>query len=176
MPGLERFGSRNRRDTITSRFRLRDYDYSAPGLYVITVCAQDRICRFGQVINDVMELNEPGRMAADRWTDLGTTYPDVSVEHYVVMPNHVHAIVSIGFDSPDADERTSLPDVLHWYKSTTTNLYIKGVKTQGWPRFHGRLWQKGFHDHIIRNEREFDRLWSYIDANPANWKRDTFFS
>ena len=172
---MERFGSRNRRDAITSRFRLRDYDYSSPGLYFVTICAQDRACRFGFIDDAVMNLNDAGRMASNRWFEVSTAFPDVSVEQQVVMPNHIHAIIGIALDSPDAEWRTPLPNVMQWYKSTTTNLYIKGVKAHGWPRFDGRLWQKGYHDHIIRNERELDRLWSYIDANPANWERDTFF-
>lgn len=172
---MERFGSRNRRDAITSRFRLREYDYSTPGLYFVTICTQDRMCHFGQVANDVMVLNEPGVMVCDRWSELSSAFPDVAIEHHVVMPNHVHAIIGIGLDAPDADVRTALPDVLHWYKSTTTTLYIKGVEAQAWPRFDGRLWQRGYHDHIIRDDRELNRLWSYIDANPSNWERDTFF-
>jgi putative transposase len=173
--GMERFGSRNRRDAITSRFRLRDYDYSTPGLYFVTICAQDRLFRFGHVVNDVMVLNEPGVMLSDRWSEVTSAFADVTVEHHVVMPNHVHAIIGIGLEAPAAIDRTPLPDVLHWYKSMTTTLYIQGVKAMGWPRFNGRLWQKGYHDHIIRNERAFDRFWDYIDANPAQLERDAFF-
>lgn len=176
MPGMERFGSRNRRDAITSRFRLRDYDYSTPGLYFVTICTQDRMCRFGHVADGSMVLNEPGEMVSGRWSDVSSAFGDVSIEHSVVMPNHVHAIIGIGLETPQADVRTPLPDILHWYKSSTTTLYIKGVKAQTWPRFERRLWQQGYHERIIRSERELDRLWAYIDANPAQWERDTYFT
>ncbi len=116
---MERFGSRNRRDAITSRFRLRDYDYSTPGLYFITICTQDRVCRFGRVANDVMILNEPGQMATDCWLDVSSAFRDVSIEHHLVMPNHVHAIIGIGIESTGTwRDIRRCPDVLHWYKST----------------------------------------------------------
>jgi putative transposase len=122
-----------------------------------------------------MVLSPAGSMVSNQWSALASAFPDVTIEHQIVMPNHVHAIVGLGLDVREAAERTSLPVAMHWYKSTTTNLYIKGVHAGGWPRFDGHLWQPGYHDHIVRTERELDRLWSYIDSNPAQWQRDAFF-
>src|SRR5690606_9465230 len=133
MPGMVRFGSRNQRDAITSRFRLRDYDYSTPGLYFVTICTQDRECRFGHVVVGLMMPSESGRMVSDQWSNLTSAFSDVSIEHLVVMPNHVHAIVGIGLETPEADVRTPLSDAMHWYKSMTTTLCIKGVKSCEWP-------------------------------------------
>jgi putative transposase len=168
------FGTRNRRDAITSRFRLRNYDYSTPGLYFVTVCTEGRVTRFGRVVDDVMIPNDPGQMVSDLWFELSIGFPGVMVDAWVTMPNHVHALIGIGLEQPEVLERPTLPDVMHWYKSKSTNLYIKGVKTAGWPRFDRRLWQPGYHEHIVRDDRDLDRIRDYIEGNPANWQEDVF--
>ena len=69
--------------------------------------------------------------------------------------------------------RMSLSDVVHRFKSLTTARYRDGVKQQGWPRFDGRFWQRNYHEHIVRDAAELDRIRRYIAQNPANWARDT---
>lgn len=170
------YGSRNRRDAISSRFRLRGYDYSTPGLYFVTICTEGRIHRFGSVVNDEMLLNDPGRTVSGLWDELPSVFPDVSVDARVTMPNHVHAIICIGLNLPENATHSSLLAIAHWYKPKSTGLYIKGVKTAGWPRFDGRLWQPGYHEHIVRDDRDLERIREYIAGNPANWQKDGFYS
>ncbi len=111
------------------------------------------------------------------------------------MPNHLHGIVLLGARVPNdvgesrhasaaegdhtgsplpADDcgKPSLADVVGWFKTMTTNDYIRGVKTDGWPPFSGRLWQRSYHEHIIRNDRAFDRIRAYIANNPSRWADD----
>lgn len=108
------------------------------------------------------------------WSEMPRSFLGVTIDSKVVMPNHVHILVGIGTREQDPVELSSLIDVIHWYKSLTTTRYIQGVKQHGWPRFDGRLWQQGFHDHIVRNDRELDIIREYIEQNPARWKDDTW--
>jgi putative transposase len=73
--------------------RLKGYDYSQPGAYFITICAVGRLCLFGDVVNDAMVLNELGVTVDDCWRDLPTHYPHVSLDAFVIMPNHIHMII-----------------------------------------------------------------------------------
>ena len=115
-------------------------------------------------------------MVNDLWIQLPESYLGVSLECYVTMPNHIHALVGIGLNSTDPLDSTSLIDVIHWYKSLSTTHYIQGVKQDGWARFQGRLWQERFHDHIVRNETELNRIREYIENNPRLWNEDTYFN
>jgi len=166
-------GSRNRRNGTTSRFRLRDYDYTTPGMYFITICTENRVHRFGEVVDNQMKLSPAGKMVSARWSELPTVFTDVMIDISVTMPNHVHAIIGIGISTPDAPQ-VSLAEVVHWYKSTTTTSYIRGVHSKGWPRFEGRIWQTGYHDHIVRSARDLNRIREYVESNPALWRRDVF--
>jgi len=65
-----------------------------------------------------------------------------------------------------------LPQIVQWFKTMTTNAYVRGVKTQGWPQFEGRLWQRGYYEHIIRSDDEYGRIGEYIVRNPAQWASD----
>lgn len=173
---MDRFGTRNRRDHVTSRLRLRGYDYSSPGYYFITICCENRTRFLGDVRDNAIILNEPGEMVHRTWTDLPGELRGITIDSFVTMPNHVHALVGVGVRLTDPDKRSSLIDIVHWYKSLTTTFYIKGVRESGWPRFDGRLWQDRFHDHIVRNEQELDVIRNYIATNPERWEEDTFYS
>ena len=68
-----------------------------------------------------------------------------------------------------------LQEVMDWYKTMTTNEYIRGVKAGIFPPFQKKIWQRGYYDHIIRNERDYLNIWTYIDQNPARWGGDEYF-
>ncbi|HLP48379.1 MAG TPA: transposase [Candidatus Kapabacteria bacterium] len=63
--------------------------------------------------------------------------------------------------------------ILRWFKTMSTNEYIKGVKQSGWPPFNGKLWQRNYYEHIIRNENELLQIREYVANNPANWEIDS---
>ena len=171
-----RFNSRNRRDGVTSRLRLRDYDYASPGYYFVTMVCHDRAMYFGTIRGGQMEYSAAGKAVDAMWNDVPATLLGVTIDCQVVMPNHVHVLVGIGVELSDPEERASLKELIHWYKSITTTQVIKGVKELGWPRFDRHLWQSGFHDRIVRNERELETLRRYIATNPELWDEDTFYS
>ena len=167
--------------------RLSGYDYSQGGWYFVTICVQDRMCMFGNIVNEQMRLNNAGLMIKTWWQKVGSKFPSVQTDKYVVMPNHFHGIINIvgaaprGRPIPDNNNNASgqphriapaLGDILNWFKTMTTNKYICRVKQNGWPPFPGRLWQRNYYEHIIRNEKELNHIRQYIAENPVNWRTD----
>ncbi len=139
--------------------RLKQYDYASPNYYFVTICTRDMVCRFGRP----GDLNQRGRIAEQGLLEIEKHFPKVKVDKYVVMPNHVHAIIVLqGSD-------TNLSTVIGQYKSFVSR------------RIHltepgHRVWQTSYHDHVVRDQKEYEQIWLYIDANPANWKKDCFFA
>ena len=158
--------------------RLRDYDYSQPGAYFVTLCVEHRLPLLGSIHEGQMHLSPPGEMVATVWTNLEKYYR-VGVDEFVVMPNHIHGIVVLsGHTGEDRDGATvptpalSLSTVMQRFKTFTAHQYGKGVEVQGWPRYPKRLWQHRFHEHVIRNERELAAIREYIVNNPRQWHVD----
>jgi len=172
--------------------RLVDYDYAQSGAYFVTVCAEDHTCLFGDVVSAEMRLNDAGRMIQTAWDELPDHYPGVETDAFVVMPNHIHAIIVLSPDSVGAGPRAcpdqngqprgvaptegrralSLGDVVQRFKSLTTKRYADGVRQHGWRAFPGRLWQRNYFEHIIRNDHSLDQIRLYIASNPASWALD----
>jgi REP element-mobilizing transposase RayT len=170
--------------------RLPAYDYAQPGTYFVTICTQNRECVFGEIVQGQMVLNARGQMVESFWRQLPQHYPRVEVGAFVVMPNHVHGIIVLVGAGPCACPEhpgrprvdsgqsqgiaptMSLPDVVHRFKSLTTAKYRRGVLVDGWQPFLGRLWQRNYYEHIIRDEEELNRVRQYIADNPARWQQD----
>jgi len=144
----------------------------------VTICTQDRQHVFGEVVDGEMRLNDAGRMALSEWEALPRRFPTIDLDAFVIMPNHVHGIIVITQTpigaTTGATTRVAptVGDVVGAFKSITTVLYTRGVKQSGWPPFVGRLWQRNDYEHIIRDERESERIREYILNNPANWATD----
>ncbi|MGD9930755.1 MAG: transposase [Mangrovibacterium sp.] len=185
----------NRNHNFRNRksIRLKGYDYSKAGLYFITLCAQNRECLFGNIDDNEMILNDAGRMVEKWYVELENKYPNIRCHEMVVMPNHFHCIVEITDTRviPDAHAGAPLrgrpenqygPDnkkynptighIMDWFKTMTTNEYIRGVKTEGWKRFDQKLWQRNYWEHIIRKDGSYERIAEYIGQNPSKWKDD----
>ena len=170
--------------------RLKDYDYSQSGAYFVTICAQNRICLFGTLVDGTVQLNDAGQMVEHWWFELNRKFPAVETDEFVVMPNHCHGIVLItdsivGADlrvgpAPKAGQgahtgaplRPHLSTVIQWLKTMTTNEYVRGVKTGAWAPFNRRLWQRNYYEHVIRSEESLNRIRQYILDNPARWEFD----
>lgn len=168
---------RHSREGVTSRLRLRGHDYSEPSAYLVTICAEQRTCRFGEIRDEQTILNGAGQVILQRWNELPDRFPNVELDAVVLMPNHLHAVIFINGDplAHEFDPRAGLSRVIQAFKSLSTVDYSRGVKLLGWPRYTKRLWQEGFHDHIVRSDRELDRVREYIEANPSDWPRDEMF-
>jgi len=162
------------------RLRLKNYDYSTHGYYFVTLCTENRDCLFGDIVNKIMVLNPAGNMIQSVWEGLSNLYPSVKVDSLIIMANHIHAVLVIEnhlkannkTGSFNLSSNLSLPTLMRNIKSYTTTLYIKGVKTENWLAFQNRLWQRSYHEHIIRNDRNLERIRQYIEDNPLKWDLD----
>ncbi|MFH1321207.1 MAG: hypothetical protein ABII90_11225 [Bacteroidota bacterium] len=182
--------------------RLKGYDYSQAGLYFITICCQDRECRFGEIENDEKILNDAGKIANECWIEIPKHFPNSVLHEHIVMPNHVHGIIELTNDAnvgtrhgvslhnTDTPVGTShgmsqlqqQPNTNQFGKpisgsvSVIINQYKSSVKR--WCNKNGHeyfRWQSRFHDHIIRNEQSYQTISDYIINNPAKWKDDKFY-
>jgi putative transposase len=145
MPGPER------RST-----RLATYDYASAGPYFITACALDRRCLFGVVIDDEMRASRLGKLVAACWAEIPRHFPTVVLDAFVVMPNHLHGILWWG----GAGHAPPLHVVVGAFKSAASRAAGR------------RLWQRSFHDRVIRNEAELRVLRQYVIDNPLKWALD----
>ena len=158
--------------------RLKAYDYSSPGAYFVTICTQNRFPILGTVgilsSADVGEglralpqtfLTPLGKTVENAIRYIGQKWTNASVDRYVVMPNHVHLLVSISQSNATGGHRgPPLPTIVGALKSYTTHL-------------HGKpFWQRSFHDRGVRGEAEYAKLWNYIETNPARWREDCFYT
>jgi len=149
--------------------RLEGYDYSQNNLYFITVCVHQRLNLFGCVAAVEMRPTPAGEMVTNWWDKLPGKFPGVENSDFVLMPNHIHGIVRLDHSSGSREPAVGLPTIMQWFKTMTTNAYIRGVKESGWQPFDGILWQRSYHDHIIRNESGLLTIQQYIRDNPAHW-------
>lgn len=170
--------------------RLKGYDYAQAGLYFITICTQNRACLFGNITNGEMILNDAGMMIETEWMNLKKRFTNIELHEYVTMPNHFHAILEIvgatlvvaqnDVVTQNEDRATTrviptgktIGDIMDAFKSITTVEYIRDVKTMGLQPFNGKLWQRNYWEHIIRNENDYHRIAAYIINNPQNWDND----
>ena len=259
--------------------RLKGYDYASKGLYFVTICTQNRDCLFGVIENDVMLLNDAGRMVERWYWETQNKFPDIVCHEMVIMPNHFHCIwenvgsdlrVAVGahlrvrpsiinvrpsiinvrpsifnvrpsttknvypstnddemrdtnndahgfdggahgfdggaqnnmgtdicgdgdvkgahigaplrvendiLDDSNCVENTGSPlsAVVRWFKTMSTNEYIRGVKQLGWPPFDRKLWQRNYFEHIVRDDTSLRAIAHYIASNPTHWPNDKFF-
>lgn len=173
--------------------RLRGYDYSQNQAYFITVCTADKRPTLSRVTTAQIELSQIGLVLDEQIRHLPNRYPNVTIDHYVIMPTHFHLLLSIRRNaeyesaegaSPfptrgkDAEsglaKRTragvSLSQVIGACKSLTTRIANQREQRPG-----RVLFQSSFHDHIIRDERDYLQHWQYIDDNPAKWADDPYY-
>jgi REP element-mobilizing transposase RayT len=174
--------------------RLKGYDYSQNGAYFVTICTHDHSCLFGEVVEQephtsMMRLNDNGRIVDEEWLQTAILRPYVELDMYVVMPNHFHGIIVI-LDEPDgarhawarhalplrSAERAfgrppprSLSSVIGGFKSAVARRVNLLRSTPGAP-----IWQRNYHEHVIRNLADLQRLREYVDANPARWLDDRY--
>jgi len=151
--------------------RLQGYDYSQAGAYFITICTLNREYLFGKIVAGKMTLNHAGDMIQTVWDEIPFHYAGIEIDEFVVMPNHVHGIIVIAGNMGDAGP-LSLGDMVHRFKTMTTKRYADGVKQSGWRRFSGKLWQRNYWEHIVRNAMELGRIRQYIHTNPTQWESD----
>jgi len=167
-------------------------------MYYFTICIQGEKCLLGKIALGRMNQNDAGRMVEQAWRCIPHRFPAAELDEHIVMPNHFHGILRIvgaplvgapkvigtirtaatrtaptGQRAP-TPEAPTLGEMVGAFKSISTDEYICGVRSQGWPRFSGKLWQRNFYEHIIRNEVELERIRDYIRRNPLMWEIDRY--
>jgi putative transposase len=136
--------------------RNPDWDYRTPGLYFLTMVTRGRSCLFGQV-DDVgqMNLSWLGTAAKEEWSRSIKLFPDTQSHAFAVLPNHIHAIVSLYADRPD-----------HCPGPSTLSAFVGSYKSAVARRAGRRIWQRSFYDRAIRDENELAELVWYVELNP----------
>ncbi|MBN2223746.1 MAG: hypothetical protein JW765_03630 [Deltaproteobacteria bacterium] len=158
--------------------RLKDYDYSQAGWYFVTVCTKGKACLLGRVKKDEMVFSEIGRTAEKCLIEISSHFPFVSIDERVIMPNHIHAIIVLQpvgaaymppgetppLSGPHFDSR-SLSVIVQQYKSAVKRRCV----ADGFGYFG---WQRGYYEHVIRNEDDLHDIREYIVYNPMKWSED----
>jgi putative transposase len=162
--------------------RLRGYDYAQAGAYFVTICTQHRTCLFGEVVDGAMRLNGAGQLAATVWNSMLDRFPDIELDMFVIMPNHLHGIIVLSDYDPRDTANTgaragtrpapTIGEIVGAFKSLFTLRFAEGVRGKRWPPFDRRVWQRNYYEHVIRDERDLARVRRYIDENPLRWKFD----
>lgn len=155
--------------------RLKKYDYSIPGWYLVTVCTHHQKTIFGSIKVGHLKLTNVGEVVDQSIRKISQFYPHIIVDEYVIMPNHFHLILDI-IDFHTRTEQCSVPTIQRTYGEVSKSVQsLKGVISKEVKRkklFSGKIWQRSFHDHIILNEKELERIREYVAINPYNWKKD----
>ena len=168
--------------------RLKEYDYSQAGLYYITICTQKHLCLFGEIEKGEMILNKYGIIAEKKWLKTSEMRPNIHLDVFVIMPNHMHGIIEITnrrgtmhraltttHRAPAVEQfakpmSNTIPTIIRGYKSSITK-QINVLRNQpGVP-----VWQRNYYEHIIRNEKYHYQISEYIQNNPLKWENDKYY-
>lgn len=150
------------------QLRLKDFDYSQNGYYFITICTHNKQNLFGDIVGATLRgrPNHPDIMIEKWLFELENKFQNVKVCDYVIMPNHIHFIISQSGDHTGSPLR----NIIGWFKTMTTNEYIRMVKSNIFTPFKGKLWQRNYYEHIIRDENDYMTKAEYILNNPIKWE------
>jgi putative transposase len=166
--------------------RIEPFDYAQPAAYFITICAHANRNIFGEIVSETMRLNALGKIVEESWRALPSHFSNIRLAAHVFMPNHLHGIVSIqdtvrrspqktgsdvlvyppGARRFGAGVRSSIPTIVRSFKSAVSKKARAMLRK---PLF--QVWQRGYHEHIIRNQDDFEETCEYIRLNPMRWNR-----
>jgi REP element-mobilizing transposase RayT len=170
--------------------RLADYDYSQNGAYFVTLCTWQHKEIFGKIIAGAMQLNDWGEIVEQTWLRANHGFPNVSMDTFIIMPNHIHGVIVIDHPGatrvgsenetpetgwvaptrPAGPHKGSLGAIIGQFKSRASKqITAAGGQISVSP---GKVWQRNYYEHIIRSELEWDRVRKYIDTNPMIWHLD----
>ena len=163
--------------------RLRDYDYSHAGAYFVTICAWQRECLFGEVVDGEVRLNDAGWIVQKCWDDMPHHFSHVELDAFVLMPNHAHGIIVINgpvgarFIAPDYHDASvkqgainrapTLGTIIRGFKARCTYAINQQRNNPGVP-----VWQRNYYERVIRDEAEWHAIRQYMIDNPIKWAED----
>lgn len=179
--------------------RLKEYDYSEPGDYFITICTQDREELFGEIVDGEMVLNEVGKIVEEEILKTTSIRKEINIDIFCIMPNHIHLMITILCDEngrigcrgepvvrPDLNKQNNSIDkniltdqnvratqrVAPTLKPNTIGSIMGQIKSITSKKSCINLWQRNYYEHIIRNQKSYDEVYTYIQSNPQNWNSD----
>ena len=173
--------------------RLKGYDYAQPGWYFVTIVTHNRDCLLGEIVNGKMFLNDIGIIVRNEWIKTEEIRPEIRLDEYIIMPNHIHGIIVIVDDNrwhatcrgdlPVAPTRPVAPTTIKpGPKPKSIGSIMAGFKSAVTKRVNDyrgtpgqKFWQRNYYEHIIRNENELNRIRNYIINNPKNWDGDRYY-
>ena len=176
---------------VRKQNRIKSFDYSQNGVYFITICTENRKCLLARIIPATthtlptvptvgggvldapqVHLSDFGRVVDRQIRQMNAVYSEIKAEKYVIMPNHIHLLLMIdrGAVVTSGTSRTPSPT------NALIPRYVSTLKRMCNKVFGQNIWQRSFHDHVIREERDYQMIWQYIDANPALWEKDCFYT
>ena len=162
--------------------RLPRYDYSQPGFYFVTVCTRNRECLFGRLENGEMWLSDIGHVVAESWKWLVDRYSYVTLDQWILMPNHLHGIIRIADDrrggsrtaptrySHGETKQKALGSLIGAFKTVSTKKINQMRNAPG-----STVWQRNYYEHVVRSESSLNEIRNYIMTNPTNWRSDKLF-
>lgn len=174
--------------------RLRSYDYSQPGWYFITICTYERRMIFGDIVDGQMILNGTGKIVEKYWREIASSYHQINLHDFVIMPNHLHGIIQIvgaQFIAPNLDvapnsdvaselnkgainkgainRAPTVGEIVRGFKARCSWAINKNIDMCGVP-----VWQRNYHEHIIRSQEAYSAITEYVRTNPQRWQEDRY--
>ena len=154
--------------------RLPDFDYSTPGAYFITICVAGKQCLLANIVGGgaldapQVHLTKAGEIA-EKYILSGNRIPQIQVEKFVIMPNHIHLLLAVNKEEANGSSKAPTPTnaIVPHFVSNFKRFCHRDIGTH--------IFQRSYHDHIIRGEQDYLKIWEYIDNNPARWKEDCFY-
>ena len=154
--------------------RLPKFDCSTPGAYFITVCVEGKRCILGNIVGGgaldapQVQLTEIGKIVEKNILS-GNQIPHICVDKYVIMPNHIHLLLAVIETEKNGSSKAPTPTnaIVPHFISTFKRFCHREVGTH--------IFQRSYHDHVVRGERDYLKIWEYIDNNPARWTEDCFY-
>jgi len=158
--------------------RLKEYDYSQPGEYFVTICMYGRDCILGEIIREAMKLSPFGEIVEKYWEQISKYSQDVELDEYIIMPNHIHGIVVLT-EPVGAIHGSPLPTTRQQRRKMKLSKIIGRFKMIAAKEINllrsmpGKsVWQRGYYEHIIRSEKDLNNIRDYIINNPFKWALD----
>jgi putative transposase len=159
--------------------RLKNFDYTSSGAYFITICTHERRLLFAAIDDGFVTPTKIGSIVTDCWSAIPNHFPDVGLDSFVLMPNHLHGIIVLSksavgnrrqpgpLQSQPWSPSGSLGTIVRSFKSAVTNIVNKERLTAASP-----IWQRNYYEHVIRKDEDMNRIRQYIIENPKNWPSD----
>ena len=148
--------------------RLKSWNYSSNAAYFVTICLKNKQNLFWNIVGahsvrpQEIALSDYGSIVDKAIQNIPNHYPNITIDKYCIMPNHIHLIFLI-------DNGSTLC-------SPTISIVLKQMKEYVTKQIDQPIWQKSFHDHIIRGQADYEKIWQYIDENPLKWELDCFYT